>query len=306
MFQGNYVLGDILSDLCSRTGCALGLSGDVVELPVTLSVKTNSPQTLLSALRLSVASSGYYLSGSLTDKLSVVRDLTADVSVFIDCSGNVQTVPRLQLSTYKKADSIRCALPVSIPQRWRFDFMSVSDVALKTYGLDVSHPLAYGNISISHPRENSHLADSWNLDYLATLDSLFEHRSVSFDLDSTVSFSWGIQKQIMSNVVINNGIQTNSYEWRQYGVTIDITAYPKMKMNYTLRSPDESTVTGSSMLGQDSSIMVVAAYDLAQRGEKCFLPLLPIFCKPSYTNEKRYFVLRLIRQEDRLLTNIQE
>lgn len=184
--------------------------------------------------------------------------------------------------------------------------MSVSDVALKTYGLDVSHPLAYGNISISHPRENSHLADSWNLDYLATLDSLFEHRSVSFDLDSTVSFSWGIQKQIMSNVVINNGIQTNSYEWRQYGVTIDITAYPKMKMNYTLRSPDESTVTGSSMLGQDSSIMVVAAYDLAQRGEKCFLPLLPIFCKPSYTNEKRYFVLRLIRQEDRLLTNIQE
>ena len=58
MYQGNYVLGDVLSDLCSRVGCALGLSGDVVDLPVTLSIKTNSHQALLSALRLSVAASG--------------------------------------------------------------------------------------------------------------------------------------------------------------------------------------------------------------------------------------------------------
>lgn len=303
MYQGNYVLGDLLSDLCSRTGCSLGLSGDVVELPVTLSVKTNSPQTLLSALRLSVAASGYYLSGTLDGRLSIVKDLTADVSVFIDCNNQVQVVPKLQLSTYKKADSLRCVLPESVPVRWRFDFMSVSEQALKNYGFDVSHPLAYGDISFTHPVDNSHLANSWNFDYLATQDSLFEHRSVSFDLDSTVSFSWGVQKQIVSNVVINNGIQTNNYEWRQYGLDISISNYPKMKMAYTLRSPDESTVSGSSMLGQDSTILVVASYTLAQGGESCFLPWLPIFCKPTFTDEKRYFVLRLFRQEDRLLRN---
>ena len=303
MYQGNYVLGDVLSDLCSRVGCALGLSGDVVDLPVTLSIKTNSHQALLSALRLSVAASGYYLSGSLNGRLTVVKDLTADVSVFIDCQNQVQVVPRLQLATYKKADSLRCVQPVTVPVRWRFDFMSVSENALTSYGLEVSHPLVYGEFTITHFMEHQHLATSWNIDYLSSQDSLFEHRSVSFDLDSTVSFSWGVQKQILSNVVINDGIQTNNYEWRQYGLEISITRYPKMRMNYTLRSPDERTVKGSSMLGHDSTILVVAAYDMNQRGEKCFLPLLPIFCKPTYTNEKRYFVLRLYQQEDRLLTN---
>ena len=303
MYQGNYVLGDLLSDLCSRTGCSLGLSGEVVELPVTLSVKTNSPKVLLAAVRLSVAASGYYLQGTIDGNLTISKDMQADVAVFIDHENTVQVVPKRQLSAYKKADSLRAIIPETVSRRWRFDFMSVSDQALKSYGIELSHPLAYGEISISHPLENSHLSKSWNIDYLATRDSLFEHRSVSFDLDSSVSFSWGVQKQILSNVVINDGIQTNNYEWRQYGLNIDITSYPKMRMKYTLRSPDESTVSGSSMLGQDSSILVVAAYDLNQSGRSCFLPWLPIFCKPTYTNEKRYFVLRLFLQEDRLLIN---
>lgn len=74
MYQGNYVLGDVLSDLCDRTGCNLGLSGEVVELPITLSVKTSSPSVLLMSLRNALISSGYYLSGSLNGSLSVTRD----------------------------------------------------------------------------------------------------------------------------------------------------------------------------------------------------------------------------------------
>lgn len=293
MYQGNYVLGDLLSDLCSRTGCSLGLSGDVVELPVTLSVKTNSPQVLLSAVRLSVAASGFYLSGTVDGNLTVERDATADVAVFIDRHNQVQTVPKRQLHAYKKADSLAALLPETVSRRWRFDFMSVSDVAARSYGVEVSHPLAYGDLSLTRFLEKQHWSQSWNFDYLAQMDSLFEHRSISFDLDSTVSFSWGTQKQILSKTFIQDGIQTNNYEWRQYGVEVQIVSYPKMKMVYTLRSPDESTITGNSMLGQDSSIFVVAAYDLNQKGRSCFLPWLPIFCKPSYTNEKRWFILRL-------------
>lgn len=303
MYQGNYVLGELLSDLCSRTGCSLGLSGEVVELPVTLSVKTSSPHVLLSAIRLSVAASGYYLSGTLKDNLTVQKDLQADVAVFIDHQNNVQVVPKRQLETYKKADSLRALVPQTVSRRWRFDFMSVSDVAAKSYGFEVSHPLANGSFDFTRFLEKQHLSDGWNFDYLAQMDSLFEHRSVSFDLDSSVSFSWGTQKQVLDKTFIQEGIQTNNYVWRQYGIEINITSYPKMKMSYTLRSPDESTITGSTMLGQDSLILVVAAYDLNQHGERCFLPWLPIFCKPSFQNEKRWFVLRLFRQEDRLLLN---
>ena len=63
--KGIMFLGDVLSDLCDRTGCNLGLSGEVVELPITLSVKTSSPSVLLMSLRNALISSGYYLSGSL-------------------------------------------------------------------------------------------------------------------------------------------------------------------------------------------------------------------------------------------------
>lgn len=303
MYQGNYVLGDVLSDLCDRTGCNLGLSGEVVELPITLSVKTSSPSVLLMSLRNALISSGYYLSGSLNGSLSVTRDAFSESAAFVDHNGQVQVVPKLQKSVYMSADSVqahRDSLAAVLPpethsQRWRFDFYSVSDLAAKTYGLDLSHPLMYGDISLTHPLENTHLAKSWNLDYLSSLDSLFESRTVSFDLDSSVSFSWGVQKQITDKVVIQDGIQQVSYVWRQYGVDIQIESYPKMKMTYMLRSPDESTISGTSVLGNDSTIFVVAHYDLNQVGESCFLPLLPIFCKPAIQSEKRYFVLVLYR-----------
>ena len=73
MYQGNYVLGDVLSDLCDRTGCSLGISGDVVELPITLSVKTSSSSVLLASIRNSLISSGYYLTVKIktpTNRLS--------------------------------------------------------------------------------------------------------------------------------------------------------------------------------------------------------------------------------------------
>lgn len=299
-YNGNYVLGEVLSDLCLRSGCSLGMSGEVVKLPITLAVKTSSPTVLLSAIRSSVAQSGYYLQGTLGGSLSVVRDLTADLAVFVDHSGNVQTVPKLHLKAYKTADSIRAYIPVieTESRRWRLDFYSVSENAAKTYGLDLSHPLAYGNISITDPLGNSHLADSWNLDYLAEQDSLYESRSVSFDLDSSVVISWGTQRQVVANTYINDGVTVNSYDWRQYGIDIRISSYPKLRFDYTLRSPDESTINGSSMLGQDSTVLVVASYNMAQHGEHCFLPFLPFFCKPTFSREKRYFILRLYALRD--------
>lgn len=303
MYQGTYKAGDILADLCDRTGCSLGISGDVVDLPVTLSVKTSSKQVLLASLRNALLFSGYYLQGSLDKSLSVYRDATLEMSAFVDRLGEVQIVPKSYLSVYQKADSLKAykdslskILPEeTTPTRWRFDFFSVSDLAAKEYGLDLSHPLMYGDISFTSPLENTHVSRSWNLDYLSSLDSLFESRTVSFDLDSSVTFSWGVQKQITDKVIVQDGIQQTSYAWRQYGVDIQINSYPKMKMSYTLRSPDESTISGTSSLGSDSTIFVVAHYDMHHNGESCFLPLLPIFCKPTTSTEKRYFVLVLSR-----------
>lgn len=298
MFQGNYVLGEVLADLCSRSGCNLGISGEVVELPITLSVKTSSPTVLLSSIRNSLLSSGYYLQGNLTSSLSVVRDLSSDLAVYVDCFGNVQSVPKLHKSAYVKSDSIKCAIankPVveTFSQRWKIHFYSVSETALKSYGLSVLHPLAYGSFDLTNFLDKQHISDGWNLDYLASSDSLFEHRELSFDLDSLMSFSWGTQKQIVDKTIIQDGIQTTSYVWRQYGIEVDIKSYPKMSFNYLIRSPDESTIKGNSSLGSDSTVFVVSRYDLNEHGKSCFLPFFSLFCKPTYTVEKRYFILNL-------------
>ena len=65
----------------------------------------------------------------------------------------------------------------------------------------------------------------------------------------------------------------------QYGIDIQIQRYPKMTLSYTLRSSDESTINGSSMLGEDSTITVIAQYTQTLHGNSCFLPL-PIFASP--------------------------
>ena len=46
-YQGNYILGEVLADLCDRSGCQLGISGEVVQLPITLSVRTSSPNNFI-------------------------------------------------------------------------------------------------------------------------------------------------------------------------------------------------------------------------------------------------------------------
>lgn len=297
-YQGTYKAGDVLADLCDRTGCSLGLSGDVVELPITLSVKTSSQSVLLQSLRNALLFSGYYLTGSLSSNLSVYRDGTYETTAFVNYLGQVQIVPKTYLEVYKQADKKQALLDslskippqiVRTPsKRWLFRFYSVSSAALKSYGLEVSHPLVSGEIVTTvNPLKHASLSSTYTIDYLSTLDSLFEYRSFEFDLDSTLDFSWGTQKQVIDKVIIDNGIQTNSYSWRQYGLDVHITSYPVFKMSYTLRSPDESTINGQSSLADDSTVTIVSQYSMYQDGESCFLPF-SIFCKPTRTREERF------------------
>lgn len=302
-YQGSYKVGDVLADLCDRTGCNLGISGEVVELPITLSVKTSSQTVLLASLRNALLFSGYYLSGSLSGSLSVYRDATFETSAFVTHLGDVQIVPKNLLLIYQEADRKKAYLdslskiipePVkTISKRWQFEFYSVSATALKSYGIEVSHPLVSGEIVTTvNPLKHASLSSSYSIDYLSKNDSLFEYRSFLFDLDSTLDFSWGTQKQYLDKVIIQDGMQTNSYSWRQYGLEMHIKSYPTFSMSYTLRSPDESTVSGSSSLGKDSTVTVVSHYTMYQEGESCFLPI-KIFCKPVRNREDRFFIIIL-------------
>lgn len=303
-YQGTYSLNDVLIDLCDRTGCALGYSGEVSELPIILSVKTSSKEILLHAIRNALLSSGYYLRGSLDGELSIYKDATFETSAFVDRLGDVQIVPNSLLSIYKAADQKKKELDSlskvqSEPlksHRWVFEFVSISDNLNKNYGLELSHPLLYGNLSVTHPLNNTRLAETWNIDYLNSQDSLFEFRQIEFDLDSIINFSWGTQKQVQESTIIQDGATSVNYSWRQYGIELKISAVNGVKMFYMLRSVDESTISGQSSIGKDSTIYVIAQYNQLLTKESCFLPF-PIFCKELHTKENRYFILHLYRKQ---------
>lgn len=303
-YQGEYLLSDVLIDLCDRSGCSFGSSGEVVDLPITLSVKTSSKEILLHTIRNALLSSGYYLRGSLDGELSIYKDATFETSAFVDRLGEVQIVPKSLMSVYQAADKKKKELdslskvqkePLK-SRRWVFEFVSISDNLNKNYGLELSHPLLYGNLSITHPLNNTHLAEAWNIDFLNSQDSLFEFRQIEFDLDSTINLSWGIQKQVQESTIIQEGATSVNYSWRQYGIELKISAVNGVKMEYMLRSVDESTISGQSSIGEDSTIYVIAQYNQLLTKGSCFLPI-PIFCKEVHTKENRYFVLHLYRKQ---------
>ena len=132
-YQGNYKVGDVLADLCDRTGCNLGISGDVVDLPITLSVKTSSQTVLLASLKCFTFFGILFV--WISGTLSVYRDATFETSAFVTYLGEVQIVPKNLLSIYLEADRKKSYLdslskiipePIkTISKRWQFEFYSV-------------------------------------------------------------------------------------------------------------------------------------------------------------------------------------
>ena len=62
-----------------------------------------------------------------------------------------------------------------------------------------------------------------------------EYRSLEIDLDSSASIHWGSQsKEEKSTVVYSNGVSQTDYEWRDFGLTLDITRTRKngVKVDY--------------------------------------------------------------------------
>jgi hypothetical protein len=289
VFNGTYKVGDVLSELCQEFGCSFGASGEAVSMPIVLSLKTSSPTVLLSSIRSALAMSGYYLYGDFKSSLKISKDFSENQGAFVTSSNEVALYPKHLLPYYKKADSLK-ALAVQ-SERWNIQYINVSKTALSSYGFDISHPLAYGETF------SFNLFDSWNFDYLSSQDSLFEIRNIHFDLDSSAVFSWGTQKQIPKQTFTQETNIVTSYEWRQYGIDIDVRRFPSYRLSYTIRSEDESTITGASGLSSDSTILLIANYNSASLSEKCFLPWLPIFCKPTNKQETRYIIIRMYRRK---------
>ena len=101
------------------------------------------------------------------------------------------------------------------------------------------------------------LITDWTLRALAAKDTSAEFRSVEVDLDSSTTLHWGSQrKEEKSLVVYENGTSQTEYEWKDFGLTLDLSrdSLDGIRVDYQLRQRDDnnSVLRGKFGGGRDS------------------------------------------------------
>lgn len=277
-FSGLYTWGEVITSLCSGGWCRVQLPRDFYNLSVPLSIYENSFDDAFKALSMQALADGFILRKIGKDKpykLVVTPDQDKTLS-YISCLDTlVKNVPSRDISKYRYSDSLKCysramrldsirlaSLSVdSSSVRFRVSFYVVSSSFVQSLGVQWTDIFAKGDL-FNVPE----LITNWTFRAVADNDSLAEYRSLEIDLDSSASIHWGSQsKEEKSTVVYNNGVSQTDYEWRDFGLTLDITRTRKfgVKVDYKLAQRDEnnSVLRGRFGGGGADSVLTYGVYD---------------------------------------------
>ena len=83
--------------------------------------------------------------------------------------------------------------------------------------------------------------DSWRLFATENNDTTYNERRLIFTLDTNISVDWGSEEQTMQKSYLTDGIVTQDYEWRKYGLIVKIHRDgQRVKMDYIFRDKDNS------------------------------------------------------------------
>lgn len=280
-FSGVFTWGEVISSLCRDGWCRTQLPREFYELSVPLNVYEKDFNAAFKALSMQAKADGYTLRKTGSKKpYTVVADLDKEsMSSYISCiDTTVRSVASLDLAKYRLADSMKCfsrrkhldslsnirdtlLYPSS---RYRISFYVVSSSFLRTLGVDWTSLWASGDL-VSMPK----FISDWALRAVAANDTTAEFRTIEVDLDSSTTLHWGSQKkEEKSTVVYSNGVAQNDYEWRDYGLTLNLT-YSRLggiSADYKLAQRDEnnSVLTGRFGGGGSDSINAFGVYDSYQ------------------------------------------
>ena len=84
-----------------------------------------------------------------------------------------------------------------------------------------------------------------------------------FSLDSTLAVDWGSEEQTLKSTFLNDGVTTQDYEWRKYGLIVTIERDGKRtRMQYTFRDKASgvSLLQGSAIGGERDTIRMQGTY----------------------------------------------
>lgn len=326
-YKGVYQVQTVLLQYCED--CWLNLPADYLKSEVALSVSTDSEKSLLKALQAASRSAGWVLTRS-------GKNLTAEPSqndgnvVYISCMDHQpKNVPKYLYSASIESDRLLCRQRDSLAiiqqgvadsvKRYRDSLANLPKLDYRSYELRYyaysksftdKLGVEWGSVLFSGNLHNRFkVYDDWKIYANEINDTTFNYRSMFFSLDSTLNVDWGSEEQVLSKTFQNDGVVTQEYEWRKYGIIVTIERKrERVKMTYTFRDKDNSiSVLQGSVVGSDTDTLFLQGNYMAKREVNSGLPWLskiPIvnwFVATQHTiNDLKEFELYLIPQKQEI------
>lgn len=321
VYKGVYPVEAIFTNLCEN--CFLKLPPEYLQSNITLSVNTDKVKELERALVEASAAVGWelhkkkdgwraqpvqndgnlvYISCMTTEPVNVPRYLyeyavRAD-SIRCAVRDSVQRVADSVAAMQKRAADSVAALPPLEYRHYELRYYSYSESFANRMGVEWPTTWAAGNL-----HDKLRVFDEWTIQATATDDTAFTNRRLLFSLDSALAVDWGSEEQTLKQTFVNDGVTTTDYEWRKYGLIVQVQRDGKRtRMQYTFRdkSSGVSLLQGSALGADADTIRMQGTYTakrIVRRGIP-FLSSLPLvgylFGVDETTTENRAFELYLV------------
>lgn len=334
-YKGVYPFQSVITSYCED--CYLELPPDLMKTEIVLSVSTDSEKSLFKAIVASTKSQGWNLTRQ-GQKLYAEPIQNEGNIVYISCLDNQpHNIPKYLYSAQIKSDNILCYKRDSLAAEKKMledslalynrhitdsvvryndsianlpplDFRSYE---LRYYSYSKSFTdkigVEWGSVIWSGNLHNRlHVYEDWKLWAAENNDTTFNYRNMFLSVDSTLQVDWGSEEQVISKVYQNDGVITQDYEWRKYGLIITIQRDSRrVRMDYTFRDKDNSvSVLQGSVIGNEGDTLFLRGDYMAKREISTGLPLfarIPIirllFATENFVNDMKNFELYLIPQK---------
>lgn len=223
---------------------------------------------------------------------------------FVSCAdSSVITTTHKLYSVNRKRDLLLCAkknayvkpLPF---QKFVLNYYSFSSSLLDQWGIEWSKVLASGDF-FSKPS----IPLNWSIRALGELDTLAEFRSIVFSFDSSFNVTWGAESKELDKTYTQDGVITQDYSWRDYGLIITVTkdtlSY-KLTYSFVTNDDNHNKLNGSSVSSLSDTLQISGYYK--EKSNNLYyvpflgrIPVIGYLFRYRNTGDKlRFFVLRLL------------
>lgn len=257
-YNGVYSVSQILSSSCEN--CFFDVPAEFMDEKIVCNLTNANSEDVFKYVQMAMNGRNWRVTKNKNKVTARIKEEQTQ-SAFVDLSGNVQVVDTKFLNLYKLADSIQNKLKDSLVYMEKYKQDSLNKVVRDSLNNVVQKPLRKFELQFIQMDKNFcrrmgfswpelvadgdlhgklKLFDEWELRAIQMDDTSFIRRKVTLSLDSSGSVSWGNETQELERTYNDNGIVTQDYKYRQYGITATITILDSTyKLDYVVRNNDD-------------------------------------------------------------------